>query len=374
MKKVNLLIVSVLAYVTCFGQTDTTAKDVLYEKAPEGSVRFYYDDHYYLVDKDCPFKSIERVSEFIVGKNAFNGDFKDFDQRGTVILTGHYNEGVKEGLFKAFHPNGTLKWEVTFQSNRPIGEWKYYYPDGKPMLMVNFDNGSGTIVSFWDRMARQRVIAGEGNYEFKLPFEFYNEYGFPFFERKGRIKNGLPSGYWTTNMVDEKNKKVLYTEEVYDKNGNLAEGYNVFQDAEYRVPLSIIPSQSFIIGEKLLFKACSFDDYSGFNAYLADKLNAAFAANPSFQNMEDEFEYRVSLDKEGSPETITLSQPLKATMLNRYLELVVKDIPFYFPSLDEMGTPIEDMLTVWGKLSISEAGVFHFHSLKVEREKQPSAN
>lgn len=371
MKKLKLFLWIWLTALSSFGQTEVVNKDTLFEKAPEGLVRFYYDDHYYLVDKDCQFKSIERLSQFIVAKNAFHGEFKDFNRNGTVVLTGYYNEGIKEGAFKAYHPNGALKWEATFKENRPIGDWKYYYPDGKPMLTVNFDNGGGTISDYWDRLGRQRVVAGEGNYEFKMPFEFYNEYGFPFFERKGKIKNGLPSGYWTTNMVDDKNKKVLFTEEVYDKNGVLTEGFNLFQDRGYRVPLTIIPSQSFIIGERMLFKQCNFDDYSGFNAYLSDKLNGAFAANPSFQNMEEEFAYRVSLTNEGDPELITLSQPLKTTALNKYLEMVIKDIPYYFPSIDEQGQPIADTLTISGKLSVSEAGVFNFNSLTVEREKQP---
>jgi len=371
MKKVSLFIVACLACLCSWGQSDSVSKDTLFEKAPEGLVRFYYDNHYYLVDKDCEFKAIERVSQFVVAKNAFHGEFKDFNSRGTVVLTGYHNQGAKEGLFSAYHPNGVLQWQVTFKDNKPVGDWKYYYPDGKPMLTVNFDNGTGLIVSFWDRLGRQRVVEGDGNYEFKMPFEFYNEYGFPFFERKGRIRNGLPSGYWTTNMVDDKNKKVLFTEEVYDKNGMLTEGYNLFQDREYRIPLTIIPTQSFVNGERLISKPCTFDDYSGFNAYLSDRLNAAFAANPSFQNTEDEFSYRVTLDKQGEPELITLIQPLKTEALNKYLEMVVKDIPFYFPSLNESAEPIEDALTVSGKLTISEAGVFNFHSLRIEREKQP---
>ncbi|WDF68875.1 hypothetical protein PQ465_00515 [Sphingobacterium oryzagri] len=371
MKKTILAILTIFIAGLSFGQKDSTSRDTLFEKASEGLVRFYYDDHYYLVDKDCDFKSIERLSQFIVAKNAFHGEFKDFDRNGTLILTGYYNQGVKEGVFKAYHPNKALKWEVTFAANRPIGDWKYYYPDGKPMLVVNFEDGSGKINAFWDRLGRERVVAGEGSYEFKMPFEYYNEYGYPFFERKGRIKNGLPYGYWTTNMVDEKNKKALFTEEVYNKLGVLTEGYNLFLDAQYTVPLTIVPSQPFLMSEKLLFKQCSFDDYSGFNAYLSEKLNSAFMTNPSFQHTEDEFAYRVAIDKNGEPETITLSEPLKTSTLNRYLERVLQDIPYYFPSLNQAGEPIADDLTVSGKLSISEAGVFNFHSMKIEREKQP---
>ncbi|WP_437920128.1 toxin-antitoxin system YwqK family antitoxin [Sphingobacterium sp. LRF_L2] len=370
MKLVNIFLVFIVISSSAWGQVDPSKRDTLFEKAPLDMVRFYYDNHYYLVDKDCGFKSIERLSQFIVSKNVFHGEFKDFDNKGTIILTGYYNQGVKEGNFKAYHPNGKLKWEVAFKENKPIGDWKYYYPDEKPMLTINYDEPTGRVIEFWDRLGRQRVIAGEGNYQFKMPFEFYNEYGFPFFERKGKIKNGLPAGYWTTNMVDDKEKKVLFTEEVYDKDGTLTEGYNLFLDAPYRIPLTIVPSNPFLLGEKLISKPCKFDDYSGFNAYLSDKFNAAFRANPSFQNMEDDFAYRVSLEKDGTPAIITLNHPLKITALNKYIEIIAKDIPFYFPSLNNQGEPIEDTLTISGKLNISEAGVFNFYNFKIEREEQ----
>src|SRR5690606_39698877 len=117
-------------------QVDSTAKVTLLEKAPMGLVRFYFDDYYYLVDKDCAFKSIERVSQCLVDKNVFHGDFRDFDRNGTVVLSGHHDEGIKQGLFKAFHSSGTLKWEVMYENGSPTGDWKYYYPDGKPMLKI----------------------------------------------------------------------------------------------------------------------------------------------------------------------------------------------------------------------------------------------
>lgn len=370
MKKTGILLLSLFISIFAAAQVDSPTRDTLFEQAPQGLVRFYFDDHYFLVDKDCAFKSIERVSQFVVAKNVFHGEFRDFDRNGKVILTGSYNQGVKEGQFKAYHPNGTLKWEADFSNNTPRGEWKYYYPDGKPMLIVTYDTTGGRITSFWDRIGRQRVTDGEGNYMFKMPFEFYNEYGYPFFERKGKIRNGVPVGYWTTHLVDQRNKKVLFTEEVYDKNGMLTEGYNLFLDAGYKVPLTIIPSQAFFTAERLMSKPCSFDDYSGFNSYLSDKLNSAFPASPSHKNIADEFAYKVALDSEGVPEIITLSKRLQTEDINKYLEMVIKDIPFYFPSLDEQGQPIPDTLTVSGKLSTNEVGAFTFHSIQIEREKQ----
>lgn len=352
-------------------QSDTTGKATLFEKAPEGLVRFYFDDYYYLVDKDCAFKSIERVSQFITEKNVFHADFRDFDQNGTVILTGHYNQGVKEGPFKAYHPNGALKWEVTFEQDRPVGNWKYYYPDGKPMLTVNYDEAEGRIMAFWDKRGQQRIKGGNGSYEFRMPFAFYNEYGYPFFERKGRIKDGVPRGYWTTHLVDQDDKKVLFTEESFDDSGVLTEGYNLFWDAAYHTPMAFIPTPHFYTAERLLSKPCNFDDYSGFNTYLSETFSTRLRGNPPRTNVDDKFSYEVALDEKGTPTAVTLKDSLATKELNRYVEIIINDIPFYFPSLDQEGNAIADTLTVYGNLKIDEAGRFDFHNFRIIRRKQP---
>ncbi|PRD51886.1 toxin-antitoxin system YwqK family antitoxin [Sphingobacterium gobiense] len=372
MQRTGLLL---LLFTTLFArgqQPDTAATVTLFEKIPTGLVRFYFDDYYYLVDKDCVFKSIERVSQFIVEKNVFHADFRDFDQNGTVVLRGYHNQGIKEGPFKAYHPNGTLKWEVTFEQDRPIGDWKYYYPDGKPMLTVNYDEAAVRIMAFWDRRGRQRIKDGNGSYEFTMPFAFYNEYGYPFFERKGKVRNGLPRGYWTTHMVDHDGKKTLYTEEVFDDNtGILSEGYNLFLDATYRTPMAFVPISYFYTAERLLSKPCSFDDYSGFNTYLSEKFSAMLRSSPTLTNIEDKFSYEIQLDKEGNPTEVTLKDALATKELNRYLEMVLNEIPFYFPTLDQDGNAIAGTVTVHGSLSVNDAGQFHFHSFHIIREKQP---
>lgn len=369
MQRTRLLFLFLFTVCCSFGQQpDTTGKATLFESTSMGMVRFHFDDHYYLVDKDCEFKSIERVSKFIVAENVFDGDFRDFDQNGNVILTGHYDKGVRNGVFKAFHPDGRLKWETSFVDNRPTGDWKYYYPDGKPMLTVNYDEANIQIMAFWDRRGRQRIKDGHGTYEFRMPFTFYNEYGFPFFERKGRVRNGVPRGYWSTHMVDDNNKKTLYTEEVFDNNGVLSEGYNLFTDAPYRTPIALIPTHYFYTAERMISKPCTFDDYSGFNTYLSDKFSAFLRHSPALKNIEDSFMYAVELDQEGHPKDVNLEEPLQTKEVNRYLEMVLQEIPFYFPSLDAEGNAIADTLHVHGKLSINDAGQFHFHSFRIERE------
>lgn len=356
-----------------FSQVENTGtkRDTLFENAPSGLVRFYFDDHYFLVDKNCEFKAIERVSAFIVDKNAFHGEFKDFNRSGTLILTGNYNEGVKDGLFTAYHPNGTTKWTCTFKENKPTGDWKYYYPDGKPMLTVNYDSTMVTLTDFWDRRGKQEVIAGKGNYEFMMPFEFYNEFGYPYFIRKGRIKNGIPTGYWTTTVTDNKKSRELFAEEIFNDQGIMTEGYNLMAAKPLQAPFSILPTNHFETAERIVYKPCTFDAYSGFDAYLGDKFNSMSLdtkeITAGLTNTEYLFSYNVTLDKDGMPSGINFSKKTKNERLDQWIVELIKEIPYYFPTLDAEGKPIEDKLKVSGILNINAQGSPNFHSFSVER-------
>lgn len=70
---------------------------------------------------------------------------------------------------------------------------------------------------------------------------------------------------------------------------------------------------------------------------------------------------------------LKVEKELKDSKLNQYLEQVLKRIPFYFPSLDANGAPIEDKLTISGKMMLTTSGKLNFHSISIKREKQASA-
>ena len=65
---------------------------------------------------------------------------------GQEFLSTHRNEvdaqGRKQGLWKGFDGNGNLKYEGNFKDGKPIGEFRYYYPEGGiQAVTMNYDNG-----------------------------------------------------------------------------------------------------------------------------------------------------------------------------------------------------------------------------------------
>src|SRR5690606_31707135 len=84
--------------IVCATERDTlTEKPVYYENAANGATRFFYDDRYFLADKYCSFKAIERVGYYDFRQQTFVGEFTDFDNRGRVLLRGNYRNGKQEG-------------------------------------------------------------------------------------------------------------------------------------------------------------------------------------------------------------------------------------------------------------------------------------
>ncbi|TJZ59758.1 hypothetical protein FAZ15_12720 [Sphingobacterium olei] len=376
MRRSVLLLISVILYGNLgWAQQDSVRKTVYFEAAPEGLVRFFFDQNYYLVEKNCPFKHIERVAGFIPSKNQFHGEFKDFGPNGHILLSGNYVNGKKDGIFKAYHPNGKLKWETTFKDGEYLGEWNYYYPDGKPLLFLEFDTADYAIKHMWDQKGKQIVTNGEGRYDFTMPIIGFTEHGFTFYNRKGKIKKGKPDGIWQV-MLGDKQKTNYYIGEEYYENGIRRRVHQVYDFFNYyRASLtnlnefSILPNDYFGLAELLLSKNCSFDDFSGFSIYLAKRFMTA--RKPSNFQLDDNFEttiqYKVAVSLRDEPKVIDIKFPDSISSDTKdALETIIKDVPYYLPSYKD-GQEIDDILTVTFSIANSPKELI-FHSVRINRE------
>jgi len=343
-------------------------QEVYFERSGEGLVRFYFDQNYFLVDKNCEFKTIERLASFDITAAEFNGSFTDFDQQGRIILEGSYVSGLKHGLFKAFHINGSLKWEVNYEKDKPIGEMTYYYPDGKPMLVLAYNQGITSVKQYITKKGSASVKDGNGYYEMIVPFQGYNPYGYSFLKHKGRIKNGFPTGYWQVFSVEGKSQ-VLSAEEYY-KNGVFTEGYDLFLESGYAEPLySKVPIDNFSRAELLVSKSCSYDDHVGFTFYLGEYFTQGLARILPKKDFEESFEYTVQVNKDGKASKLEMSNELSA-QLNKLFLQIAKSIDHYIPSFIA-GQYIEDELKISGKITTGENGKLIVHSIKVGRKQEP---
>jgi len=362
-----LLLSSLCSFTNLYAQDE---KPVFYEKLDQGLIRFYFDKYYYLASKDCEFKTIERVSKFDFAKQVFDGEFRDFAQNGARILVGSYKEGKKEGLFQAYHPNGILKWEVNFQDNYPAGDWKYYYPDGKPLLTITYNEQGYFIKDYWDNRGKQEVMNGEGNYEFSIPFEGFTEFGFDFYLRKGKIKNGKPQGNWNTYFYNV-GQQPIYAMTQRFANGVLTTTYDDNGDLnnEDFMSLSILPYDYFIRAELFNGKSCSFDDYSNFYAFVAKRYNDRLNKTGLQVSNQVNFSYLVEVKKSGMAnlKNLKLISDSNNESFDGILSQIAKSIDFYFPTYKE-NQPQDDLIRVSGAITQGSDGKIYTHSIKIERQ------
>lgn len=340
-----------------------------YEPMEEGTHRFYFDDRYFLADRDCQFVAVERDAGYDPVTRTFNGTFVDYDSEGRVILTGQYVEGKKEGEFVAYHTSGNVKWAITYRNDMPIGKWMYYYPDGRPLYVVEYRQEGLYIRDYWDTRGRRRVSEGKGRFEVITKLDRYHEHGYEYVRRRGRVLDGKPHGVWTTQYVSDGQPVMDGGFEQFSK-GRFVRGLDAYTDDLYRDSsrLAFLPIDPFIRAELLAGRPCNIDAYSGFLLYLREHLES------HFENVDEvvyaqEVEYVLELSQEGAPKRVNAVQTFPSTRLGRVLTEAFQNVPFWFPSYAN-GEYIDDRLTI-------RAAVFpdvkdeklRFFDVSIQREK-----
>lgn len=344
-------------------------KAIYYEKVDNNNTfRFFFDKNYYLSEKSCEFKSIERVATLNPKTQKFDGRFKDFNNNGRLILEGIYINGIKEGLFKAYHANGNLKWEATFSNNKPIGEVVHRYPNDQIAMKLSYTDSIILIQDFWLPNGIQKIKDGEGDYSFSIPFEGYNQYGFEYYLAQGKIKNAKQDGSWKILGYSQGQKATVIAVEKYE-NGHLLFGIDQFFANTYKQTLfGIIPFDSFSRAESLTFKSCNFDDFSNFNMFISKDLTNTLSRMNGDGFTEDSFEYKVRISKSGEPSQINFIKLTSSNYINDVLQPLLADIVFYYPSIVN-GEPIADMLTIKGKMYKNSEGKIIVLPIIIHREK-----
>lgn len=338
-----------------------------FEVQEDGPTIFYLDDHYYLTDKNCQFLSLIRESNFNYEERVFDGPFYDYDLDGHLVLEGNYAEGKKNGEFTAYHRSGHIKWETTFVDDYPEGIWHYYYPDGNPMLFVEYGERGLEITEYWDQTGRQRVKKGKGRYEMKITTTGYNEYGAMFLQKKGRVKNSKPHGLWRMDMIFEDGEELFVGFDRYLE-GRLTAPIEIDAIGFEESRMSIIPLEEFVRAEFLISKNCQIDEYSGFTEYLDRLLNDSFRRWPVPQDSVLKAHFQIHVSPEGIPLKLEAVETFPHLSEARHLLGIINSITFWFPSFLE-DNYIEDILDVHFDIYPDPAtAVPQFFNIRINRQ------
>ena len=126
-----------------------------------------------------------------------------YSDTGKLRVSGNYKNGVLDGEFKAYYPNGNLQGEVTYKNGEMNGEFKEYHENKNIRLSGNYKNSlqEGEWKSYLEDGTLETIV----NY------------------KDGEL-NGLKEDYYKNGNVwtrqEFKNNDLDGVYEVYYENGN----------------------------------------------------------------------------------------------------------------------------------------------------------
>lgn len=162
---------------------------------------------------------------------------------GAVIATGVVKEdGNRDGPWKDFYPDGSLKAEGKYDDGKQVGEWKYYHPNGKIEQTGKFSK-QGKLDGTWKWYYEDGLLLREESYRNGLRDGVSTEYDEtgkvveegeyldgkeegPWFDVtgdcviKGTYRDGLRNGMWYYYYLDRKEGK---TDSICFYKGNFIE-------------------------------------------------------------------------------------------------------------------------------------------------------
>ncbi|MFN4233424.1 MAG: toxin-antitoxin system YwqK family antitoxin [Bacteroidia bacterium] len=148
--------------------------------------------------------------------NKPEGVHYEFDENGIPSASKIYKEGVllgeglidsagmKQGPWKEFYPDGTLKAEGKYEDNKRIGEWKFYHPNKKIEQIGKYAKGEKPD-GVWKWYYDSGILLREENYRKGLRDGLMIEYSDSgTVITKGEFLDGEKEGFWFYEMGDHR--------------------------------------------------------------------------------------------------------------------------------------------------------------------------
>ena len=146
---------------------------------------------------------------FIYNSGRKEGLSKEFDKEGKIITLLEYrndflvsrekinrtdNNGLKQGDWKEFYPNGSIKSEKTFKDDLLHGYYKEYDTKGKLVLTMLYENGAivksrvedEPDIEIVNKHDQDGNLIYSGPYRNKIPVGVHREYG-----KDGKVTNAF---------------------------------------------------------------------------------------------------------------------------------------------------------------------------------------
>lgn len=166
---------------------------------PEGVRREYAEDG--KIVSGYIFHQGKMIGEGIIDEEGTrDGPWKEYYEDGSVRSVGTYDKGNRVGEWKFYYPNGKIEEQGKYnKKGKPEGTWQWYYEDGtllrEQAFLAGLEDGdylendeSGKL------LVKGQYVEGLEEGEWSFDFGQYKE--------KGSYKAGLRNGKWVSFYSD----------------------------------------------------------------------------------------------------------------------------------------------------------------------------
>ena len=125
------IVILVIIFSNCGGPRETVNQNIATEKFLNSN----------------QLESRNGVSFVRGSQEPFSGGVRD--SSGTILkYEGHYDAGLKDGIWKYYHDNGNVKQKGTFQNNLKHGDWISFDDNSNKATLEQYEND--TLDGFWE--------------------------------------------------------------------------------------------------------------------------------------------------------------------------------------------------------------------------------
>lgn len=134
-----------------------------------------------------------------------DGHWKEFFTDGSLKAEGNYEDGKPVGEWKYYHLNSKVEQSGKFnKQGKPDGRWKWYYEDGKLLREENYHNGlRDGLLSEYDEDGKLIQEGEFVNGEEDGPWIYLTGDDYV----KGNFRDGLRTGMWYSFLLSRNDDK-----------------------------------------------------------------------------------------------------------------------------------------------------------------------
>ncbi|MGD1846968.1 MAG: toxin-antitoxin system YwqK family antitoxin [Salibacteraceae bacterium] len=106
---------------------------------------------WFRIDRPGNHQSFERL---YADSSCYYLKWTEYSEQGTTVKTENYTgadcsrQGIKDGTWKEWYPNGQLIYQMHYESDVPVGEWQWWHENGQLKTTFRYENGkvvSGSV-------------------------------------------------------------------------------------------------------------------------------------------------------------------------------------------------------------------------------------